>query len=325
MSLPLFTLHQPESLPDALRCARDLDGSFDFMAGGTDLLPAYTQRLNTRRNVISLTGIKSLTRLSSHTIGACVTLADLIRYGKELPPVIHRTASLIAGPAIRESATVGGNLLLSGRCNYYNQSPLYRCAIGPCLKADGEACLVVKQKETCYAIASGDLAPVFLALGAHFNIAGPDGERLVNASDFYCPNGLSSTILGACELLTEIVLPKDVFDFEVDYVKLRPRTAVDFPQAGVAVAVKRNGSKQRNGLIEVRVALGALGPSPVVTMMTKDEVGHRTPEQIAEQVWKKLAPRVMAIRNGYYRPSYRKAMAKHYLVNLLKKLIGSRG
>ncbi|MFQ5571993.1 MAG: FAD binding domain-containing protein, partial [Rhodothermales bacterium] len=234
MSVPPFYLYKPDSLDEALRCAVDLDGHFDFMGGGTDLLPGYTQGLNVRRNVISLTGISSLTRLSAFSIGACVTLADLIRHGDRLPPVISQTARSIAGPAIRESATVGGNMLLNGRCRFYNQSELSRCAHGACMKAEGDECLVVSQRETCYAIASGDLAPVFMVLGAHFRIEGPEGERLVSAADFFQPNGMKPTVMGSSDLLTEIVLPEDVNERDAEYVKLRPRSSVDFPEAGVA-------------------------------------------------------------------------------------------
>ncbi|TDI95667.1 MAG: xanthine dehydrogenase family protein subunit M, partial [Caldithrix sp.] len=39
MILPQFQYHQPATLDEALSIARKNDGEFDFIAGGTDVLP----------------------------------------------------------------------------------------------------------------------------------------------------------------------------------------------------------------------------------------------------------------------------------------------
>jgi len=324
MSLPIFNIHEPQTVADAIEFMSEYRGSYTIMAGGTDVLPAYAQQINVHQHIISLSGIPSLTHLSETSIGACVTLSELIRNKKMLPPVLVQAAKSIAGPAIRSSATVGGNLLLSGRCRFFNQSTLSRSAHGPCMKAGGTGCLVVVQDKSCYAISSGDLVPVLLALGANFRLIGPEGERIVPASDFFLPDGIQANILRSSELLTEIILPDDVSDLTAGYIKLGSRSAIDFPEAGVAVAVKQVTDGTHRGVSEVeylRVAFGALGPAPVVFTFSGEELKNASVEDLIKQIWKKLSPDIYTVRNGSFRPGYRKAMAKKYLGELLDGLI----
>lgn len=322
MSFPVFNLHQPQTVNEALGYMAEFRGCCTLMAGGTDLLPGYAQHLNTQPHVISLSGIPSLTHLSASSIGACVTLSELIGNGQMLPPVIAETARGISGPAIRSSATVGGNLLLSGRCRYLNQSALYRSARGSCMKAGGTTCLAVSQDESCYSISSGDLIPVMLVLGASFRIAGPDGERLVPAANFYLPDGIRANVLEPSELLTEVILPHDACELLAAYMKLGGRSAIDFPEAGVAVAVKRFSDETNNCEVAYcRIALGALGPSPLVLTLVGEELHGLSSDDLSEQIWKTLSPELFAIRNGNFRPGYRKTMAKEYLRTLLAKML----
>ena len=76
MRMPPFTLHTPGSLDEALSLAGDLQQSgqeFDWVAGGTDLLPNYYKwHLNAKPHVISLAGVPELTELSETHIGAMV-------------------------------------------------------------------------------------------------------------------------------------------------------------------------------------------------------------------------------------------------------------
>ena len=241
MSLPKFQLHIPSTIDEALGLAGQFDGDSAFMAGGTDLLNNLAEDLEVKQHVIGLSKIDSLKTLTSSSIGSGVTIAELVDKQETLPPVIGETAKLIAGPALRNSATVGGNLLLAGRCVYFNRTKLYRCSHGACMKAEGEECIAVPQSKKCYAPISGDLAPVFLVLGAEFVTITTSGARVIPARSFYRNCGIDSNVLEPAEILVRVLLPDDAHELEARYLKLRPRSAMDFPEAGVAVAVKRNG------------------------------------------------------------------------------------
>ncbi len=67
---------------------------------------------------------------------------------------------------LRNMGTLGGNLCLDTRCNYYNQNYEWRKAIDFCLKKDGDICWVATASKRCVAASSTDCAPALLALGA---------------------------------------------------------------------------------------------------------------------------------------------------------------
>ena len=75
MRMPPFTLHTPNNLAKALSLAAEFD-EFDWISGGTDLLPNYKWKLNPKPDVISLSKVQELTALSGTVIGAMVRIHD---------------------------------------------------------------------------------------------------------------------------------------------------------------------------------------------------------------------------------------------------------
>jgi 4-hydroxybenzoyl-CoA reductase subunit beta len=300
---------------DATQIFASLQGDGAYLAGGTDLLVNMRERLLAPRHLISLAGVEELKELSPVSIGAGVSLADLIRNAHKLPEIIGNTARLIAGPAIREAGTVGGNLLLTGRCIHFNCTAFNRLSKGACMKAEGDACIAVPQESKCYAPFSGDLAPVLMVLGATICLTGVQGERQVSLEHLYRDNGLDSKAVLPGEILTRVLLPEGANELEAGYLKLRPRSAMDFPEAGVAVAVAH---KRR----QIRAAIGALGPSPKLIIIDGPaSISTRSVNQLAEYVWSCLSPGVAAVRNTTFSPSYRREMAKLFLQRLLAEAL----
>ena len=182
MLLPQFELHRPTTLAEAVELAKSFAGDYDFISGGTDLLPNFKCGLNAHSNVISLQRIPELKLLSATGIGAGTTLADISKC-EDLPASVRECASKVASPLLRESATLGGNLMLDNRCHFFNQSYFWRNSLGYCLKADGDRCHVVPQikedgknvlnNKVCVATHSSDMAPMLIALGASATFIGP--------------------------------------------------------------------------------------------------------------------------------------------------------
>ena len=319
MILPEFTLHQPTTLDEALELAQAFDGDFDFIAGGTDVLPNYKNRLNPRNHVISLSRIKELRVLSAEKIGAMVTLVELERSAeiREKLPVLAQAAHLVATPLLRETATVGGNILLDTRCWFFNQSYLWRASKGFCLKADGDVCLVVPQKEVCYATYSGDLAPVFLVLDATFHLAGPDGTRAVPASRFFTHDGITRNVKLPQEILTHISVPKGAQTLRAGYQKLRVRDSMDYPVMGTAVALRLSDRT----IEELRVAVTGTGTTPFrYDDVTASFKGDQLTPELAEAISQEIMERVQPYRNVHFSPQYRKAMVGVFVKRLLQEL-----
>ncbi len=319
MILPKFHYHQPATIEEALVIAKSCDGDFDFIAGGTDVLPNYKNRLNNRNNVISLSRIKPFYEISETKIGAMVMLVELEKSSlfKKVYPVIPLAAHLIATPLLRESATVGGNILLDTRCWFFNQSYLWRQSKGFCLKADGDDCLVVPQKEICYATYSGDLAPVFMALDATFHLASSEGQRAVHSSKFFTHDGITRNVKLPEEILTHISLPKSSQRLQAVYKKLRIRDNMDYPVMGTAVALRLN----EKTIEDLRIAVTGTGTTPFLYEdITLQFIGDQMTTELIEQISSEVMEQIKPYRNVHFSPQYRKAMVGVYLRRLLTEL-----
>jgi len=156
---------------------------------------------------------------------------------------------------VRYMGTIGGNLLVDPRCNYYNQTYSWRKAVGFCMKKDGDICLVARSSPRCWAVSSSDSAPVALALNAQITLHGVQGTRRIPAADLHRDDGIDYTTKKADEVITAVDLPAVEGRMTSSYWKLRRRPAFDFPILGVAVAIAWDDGVVR----EARGALGAVG------------------------------------------------------------------
>jgi 4-hydroxybenzoyl-CoA reductase subunit beta len=194
-------------------------------------------------------------------LGALATLAEIAEHAgvRERWPIVAAAAGQVASPLLRNAATIGGNLCVDTRCNYYNQSEFWRASIGYCMKKDGDICLVAPGSKTCWAISSSDTAPVMIALGASVTLAGPEGEREVPVAQLYGRDGIQYLAKRPEEILTEVRVP-DIGGWRASYRKLRRRGSIDFPLLGVAVAARIGKDHVAE---EVRIVLGAVHTHPV--------------------------------------------------------------
>src|SRR5271165_3793034 len=290
------------------------DGDMKIIAGGTDLLPSMKQKLFTPTYVLDLRGIGELRGIRNVpgegvVIGALTTLSaiehsPLIR--KDYP-VLYEAARTVASPVLRNMGTIGGNLCLDTRCLWYNQSLLWRQSCGFCLKKDGDLCHVAPGGNTCWATFSGDTPPALLCLGAEIEIAGPNGLRRTPLSEFYVNDGIVRLHLATNEIVTRVYLPESSAGWRGSYQKLRVRGSIDYPLAGVAVALK-----MRSGRVEdARVAITAVNPAP---FLVKDAdahlVGTAPSEGIAEQIGELAARTAKPLTTSALTPEYRREMVR---------------
>ena len=104
---------------------------------------------------------------------------DAARRARAWPALWQRGARWSRRRHLRNMGTLGGNLCLDTRCNYYDQTYEWRKAIDFCMKKDGEICWVAPGSPRCWAVSSSDTAPVLCALGAEVTLASVDGERRI--------------------------------------------------------------------------------------------------------------------------------------------------
>src|SRR5262249_40921024 len=177
-----------------------------IVAGGTDLIPNMKRRQQTPALLVGLRRIPELAAIRngdgtgrptdcSVSIGAGVTLTRLVQaVGARGAPAsltaLRQAAQQVATPPLRNMATIGGNLCLDTRCNYYDQNYEWRKAIDFCMKKDGKICWVATSSPKCLAVSSTDTAPALIALGATVTLRNADGARTIPVADLYRNDGI---------------------------------------------------------------------------------------------------------------------------------------
>jgi 4-hydroxybenzoyl-CoA reductase subunit beta len=264
LRLPPFRFYAPKNVKEAVRIKADAGPEGAFVAGGTDLYPNMKRRQQTPRVVIGLSRIPALARVrfaaDGPRIGAGVALSVLERdrrMRRGYPGLVHAIEE-ISTPPLRNMGTLGGNLLLDTRCNYYDQSFEWRQAIHFCMKKDGDVCWVAPGSPKCLAVQSADSVPVLIAMGARAKLVSGGDEREIAVEDLYANDGIRYLTKRPDELLTEVVLPP-VNGWRASYAKLRRRGAFDFPVLSVGAAVWTDGA----AVTKARLVLGGVASAPI--------------------------------------------------------------
>jgi len=308
MRLPWFEYRAPKSVAEAARILAGEGANAMLIAGGTDLLPNMKRRQMAPKVLISLSGIEEL-RSNGKSYGAGMTLTQIVN--SNAPKALRQAAHQVATVHLRNMGTLGGNLCLDTRCNYYNQNYEWRKAIDFCLKKDGEICWVATASKRCVAMSSTDCAPALLALGARLKLVSSKGEREIAIEDFYNNDGIDYLKRQPDEILTEVHVPKDSGS---TYWKLRRRGAFDFPVLGVAAAKSGDG---------VRIALGAVASRPFLVEKAGELLkGKSLTDEVIDAAAKLVASRAKPMDNADLDLYWRKGVAAEFVGYALRELRG---
>ncbi|PYT80682.1 MAG: molybdopterin dehydrogenase [Acidobacteria bacterium] len=241
------------------------------LAGGTDLISLMKEYVVTPKRVVNIKNVEGLDGIHSNaegvTIGALVTMDELLAdktIRSEFPALVH-AAEGITSPQIRAMGTVGGDLCQRPRCWYFRNGYglLAMDESGHSLVRDGENRYhaILGNSGPAYFVNPSSLAPALIALDAKLQLEGRKGKREVRASEFFIiPKSDSEreNVLEPHEVLTHIVIPASSRGFRSATYEVRHKTALDWPLAAAAVAVKLEGGKVREG----RIVLGHVAPIP---------------------------------------------------------------
>lgn len=329
-----FQYRQPETLDEVFQCVDELANekrSFIFSGGGTDVISLLKQKLNDPQTVISLSRVGALKRITmlpsgKLQIGALASLTRLIndRSVQELVPAIAAAAEKVASPQIRNQATIGGNILVTNRCIYFNQSELNRDSHIPCFKADGDICHLVKGAKReklplCRARFVSDTVPVLLLLDAELVVAGARGERRVGLKDLYLPDGIYCRDIQPDEVLAFIEI--DVSRKKaIHYEKLAARNPFDFPSLGVAVGIESADEDLNSENVVLSVAVTGVHTHPAIMTHRSDE--YSSPTQMVASACREAARNVVTFQQDQFPRDYRKKMVEVYIRRGIKQLTG---
>ena len=319
LRLPPFRYLAPNTIEQAAYMLAQEGEQAMLVAGGTDLYPNMKRRQFTPPALIGLRGIAALKHISGSPelgmrVGAGVTLTTLANH----PVFIEHYAALatasgsVSTPQLRNMGTIGGNVLLDTRCNYYNQTEFWRHSVDYCMKKDGDICLVAPGSPRCWAISSADTAPVLVSLDAYARLVSVRGERVIPVRELFRDDGMNPYTRANDEILSEIILPP-ADGWRSVYLKLRRRGSFDFPILGVAA----DGT-----VADARLTLGAVASYPVeATDAVKLLLGQQLTPELISEVATLASKRSKPLDNADLTINYRKQVTPVYIRRALASFV----
>lgn len=324
LRLPPFEFRAARTAEEAIEIWSESDGRAMYVAGGTDLIPNMKRR---QFEPPVLVGIRRLEHGrhvetapdGSLSIGAGTTLRQLA----DDPGIVANFAGLaeavgqVANLQIQRVGTIGGNLCVDTRCNYYNQSYEWRRSIGFCMKKDGDICLVAPGSSKCWAISSSDSAPALMALGASVELVGREGVRQIELGQLYQDDGIEYLTRRPDELLTRVLVPAPGIGQRSAYTKVRRRGSFDFPILGVGASLRLE-----DGLIrDARIVLGAVHTHPLMVDEASELLEGQEPNMelfkaAAEAAYRKATPLDNADLVYYWRKRVTRVHVRRTLARL---------
>lgn len=326
--LPQFEIEMPTTIVGVTNALAHSGAR--VLAGGSDLIVNIKHGMQQSDRIVWLGKIPELKQMTYSgdglRIGAMCTLADLAtsEVVRNWQPALVNAVLSIASPAIRNSATVGGNLCLDTRCIYYDQSEFWRCALDGCLKlsiksGDGDCiCHAAPASETCAAVFSSDLAPILIALGASIHLVGPGGGRRTALENLYRNDGRNHLTLEPGEILVDVQVPPTQPGTRSIHRKIRSRSSIDFPQANIGLSICLDSRKI---CTDAKIIVGAVGSAPVraegtEALLRNSTLTDRTIEMAAEEA----ADVVHPLPNMDASVGYRKRMVEALVRGALEEL-----
>jgi 4-hydroxybenzoyl-CoA reductase subunit beta len=315
--LPEFRVHRPATVEEAVKLRAAEPDSF-YLAGGTDLVVNIRRGIERPKALVDLGAVADLHQITAGndglTVGAAVPLAELAVHPavRESYPAAAQAAGAVAGPTHRTYGTVGGNLCLDTRCLFYNQSEWWRSSNDYCLKERGSVCHVAPGGNFCFAAFSGDIAPALLVLGAEVTLVAPQGRRRIPLNNLYNDDGRAHLMLKPGELLATIHLPKPQAGLHSAYEKARIRGSIDFPLAGVAVALSLKDGK----VSALRAAITGVNPRPMIVAGTDALLGKALDDAALDRLRDLVRAEAKPMRTTTAKPWYRRRV----IGNLARRL-----
>jgi xanthine dehydrogenase YagS FAD-binding subunit len=325
--MPAFELFQPTNVNDALTLLDRHGSNAWVMAGGLDTFDWLKDRSKRTNVVIDLSQMNELRGVKEVgggvEIGALTTLTEVVRHPviREKFGLLMEAAELVASPQIRNQGTLGGNVSQDTRCWYYRSG-------WTCYRAGGNICYAdtptainrehaILNADRCVAVSPSDTAPALIALDAKLVIRSRNGERVVDAEQYFVGPAIEitrMTVLRPGELLTAIRIPGTWAGAQFYFEKVRDRQVWDFPLVNVASAMKASGGT----IQQLRLAVGAVAATPLrLTAVEAAVAGKPRNEETADMAGRLAVEGAQPLRyNGYKIPLMR---------NLVKRAIRGTG
>ena len=288
-TVPCQGYFAPQKIEEALEILSRYGKEIKVIAGGTDLLVQYYDRLYEVGSWLDLENILELKEIKIHQnqmeIGAMVTHAQLEKSEdiKKYFPILSQAAADIGSPQIRNRGTIGGNIV--------NASP------------------------------AGDLLAPLMAYDAQFKLLSLQKAALISAEEFFI--GPKKTILEPAQLLTRIILPLPSERTYGCWIKIGKRKALIIATITLALVVEMD--EDNKTVKDVRTCLGSVAPTPIeIKEIRKKMIGKNYSQLDFNQLGQIVEDKISPIDDIRGTREYRKDVAKNIVINALEEIDSAR-
>lgn len=275
----------PQKIEEALEILSRYEKEIKVIAGGTDLLIQYYDRLYEVCSWLDLKNIEELKdiRINKNQIeiGAMVTHTRLEKSQdiKKHFPILGQAAADIGSPQIRNRGTIGGNIV--------NASP------------------------------AGDLLAPLIAYKAKFKLLSGKDETLVPVEKFFL--GPKKTILRPDQLLTQILLSLPKKKTYGCWIKIGKRKASIIATITLALVVEM--AEDNETVKDVRTCLGSVAPTPIQIKEIRNKMVEKNFNQLDfNQLGQMVEDKISPIDDIRGTREYRKDVAKEIMINALEEI-----
>lgn len=278
-----FSWYEAKSVDDALKKvnttvsktiqANGKSSAAVFKAGGVDLFDLMKEGLSKPDLLIDINNIPGMEGIEYDSktglkIKANTKLSDIESaiVVKDKYYALYQAIEHAGTPQIRNTATLGGNLVQRTRCWYFRNidTDCYRKGSGTCFAQEGENEFhAIIGNQPCASVHASSVSTALMAFNARVVIASSGGKRReVEMVDFFVhPEKDSSRecVLETNELITEVIIPAVNNTTKSYYIKQGARESYDWAIADVAVVTELSGSTCKSA----EIVLGAAAPIPI--------------------------------------------------------------
>jgi carbon-monoxide dehydrogenase medium subunit len=283
-----FDYIRPGNMEDAIAALQANDEPY-LLAGGTDLLIGMKTNAVKPKCLIDLKGIPDIDGIeydNGFKIGTLTTVRDVevSPLIREKIPALSEAAETLGSIQIRNRATIGGNL--------------------------------------CHGSPAADMAAILLAMNCEVKIATGNGAKTIELDQFF--SGPNQTILNRNEVLSQIIIPKEIEQFKGIYLKHGPRKAMDIGIVNIAILLNADvGSGFCN---QIMIALGAVAPRPIRAKKAEAllNANRLTPELIQEAA-EAASNEATPISDFRASAGYRQDLVKNLIIKGIQQILESKG
>ncbi len=251
-----FEYLAPKTLNEALNLLEKYKNkSARMLAGGTDLLVKMkTIDLKTDYliNIKNIPELNFIDTADGLKIGAAVPLSHIERIGKvkERYPALYEGIKSMAAIAVRNMGTIAGNI--------------------------------------CNASPAADTVPSLIAYGAEVKLVSKRGERTISVEDFI--TGVSKTVIGADELITQVNIPEINKNSGSAFSK-KGRVKADIAKINLAIYLEREDNICKDCKIVLgSVAVKAIRAKEAEGLLKEQTVSTSLIDKIAKKASEEIKP-----------------------------------